>query len=267
MHGPDVVVVGAAAGGAGCGLRASPRHGRGRPGHGQAARTAAEDSREPSSCTPAAWRSFERMGRRRRGSGRPRPPRRRRGRAGSDVGGLAARLRRARHRHRRGPRRGAGAGQGQWRRPAGAHHTRHGPRDRRVLRRDRGPGPASWPPGTACGPGDGSSSGPTATSATSVTSMPRSRPTSHFSQADAGWPRLRHDPGIGFPPCRSGPRPGCTPPGQPFRMRAFCWSNSAWVSTPADSSSPSCLSWASRSFMSAGCGGAAGACGGGTGSA
>ena len=54
---------------------------------------------------------------------------------------------------------------------------------------------------------------------------------------------------------------------QPFRMRAFCCSNSAWVSTPADSSSPSCFSWAIRSLMSGGCAGAAGACGGGTGSA
>ena len=58
---------------------------------------------------------------------------------------------------------------------------------------------------------------------------------------------------------------GCQ--GQLFRMRAFCWSNSAWVSTPADSSSPSCFSWASRSLMSAGCAVGAGACGAGTGSA
>jgi hypothetical protein len=68
--------------------------------------------------------------------------------------------------------------------------------------------------------------------------------------------------GRGFP---SDHPPAAAAGGQPFRMRAFCCSNSAWVSTPADSSSPSCFSWASRSLMSDGCAGAAGACGGGTG--
>jgi hypothetical protein len=38
----------------------------------------------------------------------------------------------------------------------------------------------------------------------------------------------------------------------PFKIRVFCWSNSAWVSTPADSSSPSCFSWVSRSPISGG---------------
>ena len=38
-------------------------------------------------------------------------------------------------------------------------------------------------------------------------------------------------------------------PFQPFRMRAFCCSNSAWVSKPADSSSPSSFSRATRSAM------------------
>ena len=56
-------------------------------------------------------------------------------------------------------------------------------------------------------------------------------------------------------------RDGCRQ-GQPFRTRAFCWSNSAWVSTPADSSSPSCFSWESRSPISADCAEGTGACGG-----
>src|SRR5262249_54400375 len=41
---------------------------------------------------------------------------------------------------------------------------------------------ASWPPGTACGPEDGSSSGPMATSVTSGTSTPPASLTSHCSE-------------------------------------------------------------------------------------
>ena len=50
------------------------------------------------------------------------------------------------------------------------------------------------------------------------------------------------------------------PCGHPFRIRAFCCSNSASVKMPAFISSPSWASWASRSPIS---GGGAGACGAG----
>ena len=42
--------------------------------------------------------------------------------------------------------------------------------------------------------------------------------------------------------------PGC----YPFKIRAFCCSNSASVKMPAFSSSPSCVSWPSRSLISGG---------------